>query len=229
MSHAPSGSTSTRAVLALIVNDIRLHGKGIVLAQICGVGAVALAFYLRRTDPAVGVSLIVNLNLFATLMWADWLMSAEKAKGTFGWLRTLPVSDWELVAAKFLMGGLCCVLFWNVSSLGLAGSYFFRDRIAAWIVIQLGLLAFGALAIAARWRFSQKPGQLLPLAVVFIPLLIFILADRAGGGLTQAMRELWDARYGWVAIASSLVVLHAVIGWLTGAWVARSDTFRFTE
>lgn len=103
--------TRTRQTRAPIVKDLRLHGRAFALTLAAG---LLLCLTLNRVEPqAVGarVSLVCNINLLLTLLWSDWLITRERSKRTFAWLRGLPVDDGVLASAKFLVAGGCCVTF----------------------------------------------------------------------------------------------------------------------
>lgn len=217
-----------RHIRALVANDVRLHGRGILLTQ---VGIVAFVWVASRFPRAPGalVSLVCNLNLILALLWGDWLVSREKLKGTFGWVRTLPVSDRDLVAAKFLSMTACSSMLWVLTSLPFLGGYFADGRAAEWTVLLLSFIAFGALSIGIRWRFTQKLGMTVPLLIVLVPLLLLIAAKQQHPGTVQAVYGLWDHPAGKAAVAGGLICGLAGVFLWTERWVRRSDTFRLLE
>ena len=97
------------------------------------------------------VSFVFNLNLFLTMLWSDWLITRERSKRTFAWLRGLPVDDRVLAGSKFVVAAGCCVALWLVSS-ALFAPESWRSP-GTGLVLQCVLLTFGGLTVATKWRF----------------------------------------------------------------------------
>ena len=88
-------------VVALVRNDVRLHGR---TASLTIVGMALFLAFLDRTGQS-GSSLtgsIVMLNIMLMYALGAWLVTQEKTAGTLAWIRTLPVSDHVIVTAKWI-------------------------------------------------------------------------------------------------------------------------------
>jgi hypothetical protein len=218
-----------RHLTTLVANDLKVHGKGIALTDAL---MVAFVWFARRfkNDPVALFLLIFNLNFLMALLWADWLITREKLKGTFGWLRTLPVSDRDLVAAKFLTAALCGATLWVAMTVPFVRGYFAGGAgIATWGVLLLMLLVVAGISVAVRWRFTQKLGVLVPGVLVLIPMLLFFGAKGRGWDAPRLLQACWSRPAGKAASAAALVALGLVVFALTVRWVRRSDTFQLLE
>ncbi len=90
-------------ILLMTAKDIYL--KIVNLSLIWG-GLVAGSIFLSLLSPRSGyVPLFVFPLLmasFLSLFYMEWLISSEKERGTFLWLRTLPLSDRTIVSSKII-------------------------------------------------------------------------------------------------------------------------------
>lgn len=214
---------------AVTANDFRLHGWGILTTQAGALALLALVFTLRPSNAAQEMALAFNLNLILTSLWGEWLISREKTKGTFAWLRTLPLGDAELVRAKFVTAAIWTVLLWSCSSILLARGHMVTDRLEVWFAALGVLLTFGAFTLACRWRFGQKIGQTLPFAVVLLLLLLFMAADRAGHAARPQMVAWWQSPAGRAGVIVALGATYLLTVRFTELWVRRSETWRLIE
>jgi hypothetical protein len=215
--------------LALVVKDLRLHGISILAAQ---TGVLALAwvlFAMRPSSGSVELSFVFNANLVVAPLWSEWLVSREKTKGTIAWLRTLPIDDRVIVFAKASAAASCAITLWAASSLMLARSYFAAEGMPAWIVLQLALLVFGAITLAARWRLRQKAAQVLPFMLLFAVLLCLLAFEKWDPDTAAAAAGLWRDSSGRWSIAAALAAGYVAIIWATASWVSRVDTARLME
>lgn len=220
--------TSHRGALAR--KDLRLHGRAVAISQIC---AVLLLWMLTRTGPddhGRNLPLVVNFNLIGCALWAEWLIAREKAKETFAWLRTLPVSDTDIVVAKFALAWAISVSAWLLTSGILLRSLFVPDRTGLWVVLTAGIGAFSALTIASRWRLGPKTGQMAPFGLLFLLLTpLILMPDPAARALEDAILSWVEAPGAWIAVSASLVAGHLLIVVLTAGWVNRSATAALIE
>ena len=222
-------SGAPRRIAALLAKDARIHGTEILLTQAGLLGLMAMMRYVAPSDPATLASAVFNLNFIIAGYWSEWLISREKTKGTFAWLRACPVDDRELVAAKFIAVGICCVVLWVFSSALFIGGELVPARLDVWAVLQLALLTFGALAVATRFRFGQKLGQVLPFGIVGILFGLFILSSKAGHTLAVDPERLLGYAAGRGILAAGFVAAYAAIAWTTYRWVRGSDTSALLE
>ncbi len=217
-----------RRIRALIEKDLRLHWKGILAAH-GGVLAMATLATALREPPQQGdptLSFVGNLNFLCALLWGEWFVSQEKTKGSFAWLRTLPIGARELCISKFAVSGLCVTSLWTVSSVVFLRSQFLTAR-ATWPVVLLALALFGATVVASRMLFRQKLGQVLPLLVALPFILTAFVAERYGV-LTDAL-AFWQTLGGKLAVACLLAAAYAGICALTIRLVAAAETRRLVE
>lgn len=214
---------------ALMVKDLRLHRRELAFAFAAWFGLCALWAYSRRGRPESTMLQVFFVNALASAFWGEWLVSREKTTGTFAWLRTLPISDSDLVASKFASQALWCSALWIPSSLLLAHDALLPNRWPVWGVLYLTLLAGGASIVATRWRFQQKAAQAAPLAAGSILAMVFIIANSAGLDGARVLADWWVGPFGKAGTAALLTGAYGGIIWATGAWVSRSETTRFLE
>jgi hypothetical protein len=217
-------------IRALALKDLRLHAVSFLMCQlsILAIGAAAIAFWPDRPQEVL-VSFLFMMNFVFAAYWGDWLVSREKLKGTSAWLRSLPVTDFDLVTSKLVAQGLCIVGMWVLST----GLFVWQALVYAhpgtWIVLLLALLAFGALSLACRWRFRQKLGQVLPVALVFVLVSALMLLDRVAPAVARPFEASWSAGTVKIAVAVALAACYGGTWWATVAWMRRSDTSRLVE
>ena len=217
----------TRQARALIIKDLRLHGQAVALASAVCLLLLATATHVIPQPVGPRVSFVINLNLLLSLLWCDWLVTRERSKRTFAWLRGLPVDDRVLASAKFLLAAGWCVTFWLMSS-----ALFAREMwqpVGTGLVIQCALITFGGLSVATKWRFHWRVGHVLPLVIVLVPLLLFVMFAGFGTGGRESLAAMWNAPYGKPAAATALLAVYAAIVAATVRWVTRADTFQLID
>ncbi len=212
---------------ALIAKDLRLHGRAVALTMASYLLFLATAIRLMPQGVGPRVSFVFNSNLLLTLMWSDWLITRERSKRTFAWLRGLPVDDRVLARAKFAMAAGWCVALWLVSS-ALFARELWRPPGTA-LVLQCGLVAFGGLSVATTWRFPWRLGQVLPLVIVLVPVLLLMTLAGDGTDRREILIAGWNAPYGKLAAAAALLAVYAAIVAATVRWVTRADTFQLID
>lgn len=219
---------TTRHVLALISKDLRLHWKGVAAAHagVLAIAALGITFGNPQESGAL-LAFVTNLNFLCALLWGEWFVSREKTKGTFAWLRTLPISAAALCLSKFAISGLCVVSLWTITSLIYLRADFLPGGLANWVVELLGLLLFAAIVITSRMLFRQKLGQTLPLFLV-LPLVLIALAAERFGSLDVAL-ALWRTPGGKAAVALVLAAAYGSVCGLTIRLVASAETRRLVE
>jgi ABC-type transport system involved in multi-copper enzyme maturation permease subunit len=219
-----------KQISALMAKDFRLHGRAIVGIQ---GGAMLLIFLIGRAVPGRGISqelpFLFSLNYTCALfIWGDWLISREKIKGTFAWLRTLPISDRSIVTSKFLTCGFVCISMWIFTSFPFTGGYFSAHWLT-WIIIQLSLLAVAAISLAVRFRFTQKLGQILPALLVGVLVLPFVVAHSYGLAFTNQLTGLWNTVDGKALATAGLIALSVLAWWITARWMSQCDIYEILE
>ena len=218
----------TRQLGALLIKDFQLHGLATALTI---VGLILLAAILDATlGSAAGPRqiFIINLNLlFSLFLWAEWLITRECSKGTFAWLRTMPVDDRVLVGSKFIGAAAACTLCWFLSSSVMSPELWHSP--ATGLILQCALLMAVTLSVAAKWRFGSRLGQVAGASVIGIPVLLVYWFVGDDVERQAALIAVWNAPYGRLAIAASLLVVCAAIVLSTMRWVSRSDTYRLID
>lgn len=221
-----------KPIVALICKDLFVHWRGILAAQ-AGVLLLILLTIIARygrfesTDDNIGI--VFNMNFMMTLLWGDWLISREKLKGTFLWLRTMPLSVGQLVAAKLITyTGIVSLLF-GVSVLLFARGYFLWPRLAGLILLWSLLVLFGTTCLACRWRFRQKAGQVVPLLLFGVPLLSFLLAEKSGAVSVAFVREVVRSLHVQIALAAMLLLAAVAFARILVVWLSSVDSIAFRE
>ena len=217
----------TRQLGALITKDLRLHGRAFTATVIGCLLLFAAVFHLAPRGVGPQLSFVFTTNLFLTMLWSDWLITRERSKRTFAWLRALPVDDRVLASSKFVVASGCCVALWLVSS-ALFAQEFWRSP-GTGLVLQCALLTFGGLTVATKWRFPWRLGQILPLVIVLVPVLLFMTLAGDGTDRRESLIAVWNAPYGQPAAAASLLAVYAAIVAVTIRWVTRADTFQLVD
>jgi hypothetical protein len=224
-----------RQVRSLIVKDFRIHGRGIILAEF---GFLAFIFlvshFVARTQgsfsSAACAVLIFNTNfLSASFIWGDWLISREKTKSTFAWLRSMPLSDQSIVRSKLLLGLLCTFSLWIASSFLFSWQYFFPSRWKVWLVVLLCLSCFTVLSFGTRWILTQKIGTLLPIGIVVAIVVIPLAGPYIGIDLGLRMKLLWSQGGVELLTALALCVICLLLWMGLERWVMSFDTYKFLE
>ena len=215
-----------RALWTLIAKDLRLHGVPLALAVGGALTACALVTRLAPRGGSVE-AFVFNVNMLAPLLLAEWLIARERAVRSFAWLRTLPVGDRTLVAGKFFLAAVVCVLLWTTSS-----GIFARGVWSPWgtgLALQCSLLVLGALCLAARWLVNWHYAPALALGVFAVPVLLFMTLAGEDTPRRAALIALWNAPYGRGLAAAGLLAVHLSIIWITARRVERADTYELVD
>lgn len=218
---------TTRHILALTGKDLRIHWKGIAAAHAGVVAITGLGIVLGNPqEDTVLLGFVSNLNFLGALLWGEWFVSREKTKGSFAWLRTLPIRAVDLCLSKFLISAACVVSLWTLTSLFFLGDHFRQAR-AVWMVEQVGLLLFSATVVSSRMLFRQKLGQVLPLLLA-LPIVLVVLAAERYRFLDEAV-AYWETLGGKVAVALVLAAAYGGVCALTIRLVGGAETRRLVE
>ena len=218
---------TTRHLLALLGKDLRIHWKGVAAAHAGALAIIGLGLALGnpQADGAL-LAFVSNLNFLCALLWGEWFVSREKTKGSFAWLRTLPIGAADLCLSKFAISGLCVLSLWTLTSLAYL-RHDFRNAFAVWVVELAALLLFSAVVVASRMLFRQKLGQTLPLLLALPFVLIALLAERLG--FLDEVLALWQPAGGKAAIAAGLVLACGAVSACTIRRVRVAETRRLLE
>ncbi|HIE91473.1 MAG TPA: hypothetical protein EYQ83_00855 [Acidobacteria bacterium] len=212
----------TRQVRTFLAKDARLHGRAAAVVIVGTLIAIATLVVFIPQGVGPQVALVFNINFLLALLWSEWLITRERSKGTFAWLRTLPTDDRALAGSKFVASAGLTVLLWTLSTT-LFAREFWRP-VGTWIVLLTLLLTFGGLAIAAKWRFSWRVGHIGPLLAFAAPLLLFMTVAGDGTERRDALIALWNAPWGRTVVSVAFCLVYVAIVVITTRWVTRADT-----
>lgn len=213
-------------LMALLAKDLRLHGLpllllfGVVVAACAGV----MQFAPNR-EPIPGF--VFNVNMLFSILMSEWLITRERSKRSFAWLRSLPVDDRAVAASKFLYAAAASVVLWTASS-----ALFAPGLWSPWstgLVLQCSLLVLGALLIGARWRTNWRYAPMAALIVFVGPILIFLALMGEGTARRAILAALWNAPYGPPLAAGGLLLVYISIVWSTVLWIERADTHQLVD
>ncbi len=213
-------------LVTLLAKDLRLHGLpllltiGVVLAACAGVMQFAPN---RRPIPAF----VFNVNMFFSILMSEWLITRERSKRSFAWLRSLPVDDRTVAVGKFLYAAAVSAVLWTASS-----ALFAPVLWSPWstgLVLQCSLLVLGALLIGARWRTNWRYAHGVALAVFGGPILIFLALVGEDTARRAALVALWNAPYGPPLAAAGLLLIYVSTIWWTVRWVEHADTYQLVD
>ena len=221
-----SGRRSRARVAALVAKDLRLHGYAVGLFH---VGACILFWVVLQTRPETrsgAPQFIISVNFMGGFLFSEWLITREKTKGTFAWLRTLPISATELYVSKVAAVSFYTISLWGLSSLLFLRQLSFPSDWASWFVWQALFLDAALVAVAARWRYSQKLGYVLPILVIGV---VGVVGFWITGMVGEPMQLAWQTLSGKLFIATALFAVYGAVGWITWQWVSRSETRKFLE
>ena len=218
---------TSRHLLALLGKDLRIHWKGVAAAHAGALAIIGLGIALGNpeADGAL-LAFVTNLNFLCALLWGEWFVSREKTKGSFAWLRTLPIRAVDLCLSKFASSGVCVLSLWTLTSLAYLRPDF-RNAFAVWLVELAGLLLFSAVVVASRMLFRQKLGQTLPLLIALPFVLIALLAERYR--VLDEVLALWHTLGGKVAIALVLALAYGGVCACVIRLVRAAETRRLLE
>jgi hypothetical protein len=217
-------------MLALLWKDLQAHGRTIGLVQVGVVAFLALIAGRHEARGAVDLAFTVAMPnaMLSVMAWGDWLVGREKTRGTWGWLRTLPVDDSVLLGEKYLAQLLCALPLWLLTSWLFAREVFWTTGPLMPLISSLILITFGAVTIGARLIFRDKIARLVSIGVFMIPAFIAKLAgDRPD--LVQAALRFWTDGFGQPLAAAALETLYVSLFFGTLAWLRRTETPRLLE
>ncbi|PIQ86476.1 MAG: hypothetical protein COV74_04685 [Candidatus Omnitrophica bacterium CG11_big_fil_rev_8_21_14_0_20_45_26] len=150
---------------------------------------------------AVITPFFMNLSLILLLMIPLITMksfSEERKLGTFELLLTYPVSDFQIVAAKFL--NLAIILCLMLLPPGILFTVFFHVKggvdVAVFLVAYVGVFLFGFMMISLGMLMSSlTDSQVVSAVATFLILMVFWvigwISDWIHPGLSRWIKELW--------------------------------------
>jgi ABC-type transport system involved in multi-copper enzyme maturation permease subunit len=224
-----------RQLYSLLSKDFRIHGRSIAFTECGFLAFIAIANrFLPHSNPhmtpATDAVFVFNVNFVAAaFLWGDWLISREKTKGTFAWLRSTPVPDAVIVRSKLIAGGICCFSLWCISSLLFSRAFYFPAHWLLWWIVLLCLLSFTVLSFGARWILQQKAGAIVPIGIIILISALPFAADALGLDATHKLMVLWNTSAGRATAAGILCVVIILLWVAIETWVAQADTYQLLE
>ena len=166
-------------IRALIAKDLVLHWRNLVL--FC-VGSTLLLWALvwvtpasKRLDASGRALVTYPVLVYSLAIWVEWLVNSERTKETFAFLRALPVSDWHVVAGKFVV---CWLMEFVVLVIVLALSPM-RLNLNAWqtVTYVVAGLTAAAVTLAVQLGLSHRKAFAVPVGSVLV--LVAVVAALA--------------------------------------------------
>ncbi len=215
-----------RHVFILIAKELFIHRLELSIST-AGISGIAIfAFQMRSPETYTqGLVIISMLNVALMMASTEWLSYMERAKGTFLWLRTLPVSDKAVVTAKFVTNGIiltCCYL----SAVLILNLHVAVERLLPVIAFWLGLLSLGSFMLFTKLVLSRRLGPSVPLMVVFVLMMGWrALSTRAPHAASMVSSFLSNP-----FVFITLEVLSILSFWyMMWIWIASRDTHKLID
>jgi ABC-type transport system involved in multi-copper enzyme maturation permease subunit len=163
---------------ALLWKDARLHWKHLLMA--CA-GLVLIILLAKASRPPRDEAARQQLFQFhftmvflASILFGEWLVVQERARRTILWLRTLPVSDWQIVGSKYA-GYLVMHWFLVLASTAAVDPSWFAAHVSEVVRYSAMVQVWGAALLGCRLLLSSKAGLMAPLMVVLIGTVLYNL------------------------------------------------------
>lgn len=156
-------------MISLVLKDVRLHWKGFCYGLGFLIGMLLLGRFTPDRSPGLGdVQRYFGLvGLVSLIILSEWLVREEISHRTIIWLRTLPLSDWQIIGSKFFSFsiGHWFLVFAAISMVR-------PDWLTAYgkeiLVYSAVIYAWGGLMLASRLALSPRTGLLLPLGALLV-------------------------------------------------------------
>ena len=204
-------------IRALVLKDLQVHWRAAATLLLGWPAGIRVLVYIQqlapdhdpRALPLVVTLLSLPLFLAVTTGLATMLADRERMKGTFAWVRTLPVSDVHIVAAKCATGLLFHMAGWIAwwGTLGhVAPSLTVMQAISVW---SLTLVA-GSLTLTIRLVTSGRLAAASPVALFALGLLAGAPLRRSPSAILRVSEwwhGSWQHVFVWVACGTIYAVL----------------------
>jgi ABC-type Na+ efflux pump permease subunit len=207
-------------IRALVLKDLQVHWRA-AGALLLGwpIGIRAMVFIQQaapeadpRTLPLIVTLLSLLLFVAVTTGLATMLVERERTKETFAWLRTLPISDVHIVAAKYATGLLFHMVGWIAwwVTLGrVAPSLTLAQAISVWCLT----LVAGSLALFSRLAASGRVAAASPVVLFAVGLVAGAQLSRSPSTAVRASgwwNGSWEHVFVWAACSAVYVLLVAL-------------------
>ncbi|MGO9093740.1 MAG: hypothetical protein ACLQGV_00815 [Bryobacteraceae bacterium] len=209
---------------ALLRKDVWLHWKHFLM--VCA-GLILMVLMMRLAqargahpprDDGVLLQFHLSMVFAASVLFSEWLVAQERARRTILWLRTLPVSDWQIVGSKF---AVYLAMHWGLLLIGTAAVApgWFR-RYPVEIVRGPALIqVFGGMLLGSRLLLNPKVGLA---GAAMVTLAATILYGVLGLGAVPA----WVLALFWnvPGVLAGSLLLYAGAFWITAILLSRRET-----
>ncbi len=218
-----------KKTLALCFKDFYLHRLEILGAWAGLCLFIGLLFYaIPPKSVQQQVVALVQANLFMNLVYSEYLIYREKTKGTFVWLRSMPLGDAHIVTAKFAVLAACQIGGYTLS-LGLFAPLFVLQLPASALVILLAMICVGCMMLNTRWFFNQRMGMVIPVGVIVLLLGAYVKLKEHCPWIAEKLSEGWHAGGLKVAVAAVEIAWILLMWHLMVRLLGRRDTPRLVN
>ncbi len=217
-------------IRTLVWKDLQVHWR-VAGPLILGwpVGIRMLAFIRQaapdadpRSLPLVVTVLSVPLFVAVSSGLATMLVEQERTKETFAWLRTLPVSDLQIVIAKCATGlvfHVCGSFAWWAVLGGMTPSLTLPQAASVWCLT----LVVGGISLLSQLATSGRLAVAAPIALLALGLLAGAPLSRSPSAALRII-EWWQGTWGHVVLWAACAVVYALLVGLAYARFHAADT-----
>ena len=212
-----------RMLLALVHKDLLLHGLGVVAYSVgFPLAALGLRWLLAPLNKdAAPMTAAVPMALYFVLICAGWLVERERSRETFALLRALPISDLQIVAAKFLAYCIMQVVGFAGALVVLPVGRFVTP--VQLVTVFLTMLAFGCLVLAVHMSFSGKRALVAPFVLIGVMVVAAARLAREPR-LVADFSRLWGEPWVHAVVWVGALATAAGLVWVTYLRMRSQDT-----
>lgn len=216
-----------RKLLALVVKDLYIYRRELALAWVGITGMTWVMFQMARPDsPTRALVFICSLDLAVMVGFGDWLSYYEKSKGTFAWIRTLPLSDELVVSSKFMANWIIQIGAFFLPVLFTMPALLRLDWIPWTLTAWLAVLAMSSFMLFTKLAMGRRLGQAVPFLAAFSIILILIqLGKRFPSLLGRLSHSTWTLPI--LLLVECLTIFG--IWYLMCRWVTAKDTAELVD
>jgi ABC-type Na+ efflux pump permease subunit len=222
-------------IRALVLKDLQVHGRPAGALLLGWPVGIRILIYIQqlapehdpRALPLVVTLLSLPLFVAVTTGLATMLVDRERAKGTFAWVRTLPVSDAHIVAAKCATGLLFHMVGWVAWWVVLGSVAPSLTLVQATSVWCLTLVA-GSLALTTQLAVSGRLAAASPLVLFALGLLAGAPFRRSPTAILRAS-EWWNGTWEHVFLWTACSIIYALLVALAYARFHGHDAQKLVE
>lgn len=217
-------------VKVLIYKDLRLHWKSLIGFWTAWAAIVLVAFEASAPESLFQRQiLIVNGQLCFLLLYLETFVAREKVKGTLAWVRSLPVSEQQIVASKMIV--FCAVeILGGVGLIGVSSVGWPLESRLLFILMSIStVLLLGAGVLFARWVFAFKTAAVVPFAAVVVILLMLKTARRQWPDFGRILELTVQSPSTQLAVIGVELGMLALLWWGIGVILTERDVTDWSE